>query len=284
MKFNTKIIAEMGINHCGDMKLAKKIIKAAAKCGVDYIKGQKRTPSECLTEEQYNRPYDNPNSFGKTYGEHKEALEFSKEQWKELFDYANSLGLKAFNTVFDINSANEMEELGQEIYKFGSAETSKHDLIKHVMTFNKPIIVSTGMSIMEEVEETMNILKSHTNDVVVMQCTSTYPCDEKDVNLNVLKTYKEEFPWAKLGFSGHFRSANGGVEAGAVALGATWLERHFTTDRTMKGSDQAASLEPGGMKRVCESVRNLEEALGITQKYVLPCEEGARKKYKGDPR
>ena len=161
-----------------------------------------------------------------------------------------------------------MEELGQEIYKFGSAETSKHNLIKHVMTFNKPIIISTGMCHMEEVIETMNILKSHTNDVVVMQCTSTYPCDEKDVNLNVLKTYKEEFPWAQIGLSGHFRSANGGVEAGAVALGATWLERHFTTDRTMKGSDQAASLEHGGMKRVCDAVRNVEQALGFNEKFI----------------
>ena len=282
MNYNTKIIAEIGINHCGDMKLAKKIIKAAANCGVDYIKGQKRTPSECLTKEQYARPYDNPNSFGKTYGEHKEALEFNQFQWGELFNYAKSLGLKSFNTVFDINSANEMEELGQEIYKFGSAETSKHDLIKHVMTFNKPIIISTGMCTMEEVEKTMNILLPHTSDVVIMQCTSTYPCNESDVNLNVLNTYKYEFPWAQLGLSGHFRSANGGVEAGAVALGATWLERHFTTDRTMKGSDQAASLEPGGMKRVCDAVRNVEEALGIEQKYVLPCEEGARLKYKGE--
>jgi sialic acid synthase SpsE len=281
MNYNTKIIAEVGINHCGDMKLAKKMIKAAAKSGVDYVKGQKRTPSECLTEEQYARPYDNPNSFGKTYGEHKEALELSKAEWAELFDYAKSLGLKSFNTVFDINSANEMEELGQEVYKFGSAETSKHDLIKHVMTFNKPIIISTGMSTMEEVRETMNILKAHTNDVVVMQCTSTYPCDEKDVNLNVLKTYKAEFPWAQIGLSGHFRSANGGVEAGAVALGATWLERHFTTDRTLKGSDQAASLEPSGMKRVCKAVRNIEEALGSSDKFILNCEQGARAKYKG---
>lgn len=280
MKNKVNIIAEMGINHCGDMKLAKKIIRAAAKCGVNFIKGQKRTPSECLTEEQYKRPYDNPNSFGKTYGEHKEALEFSKEQWKELFEYANIKGLKTFNTVFDINSANEMEELDQQIYKFGSAETSKHELIKHVMTFNKPIIISTGMCTMEEVRETMDILKSHTNDVVIMQCTSTYPCDEVDVNLNVLNTYKEEFPWAQIGLSGHFRSANGGVEAGAVALGATWLERHFTTDRTMKGTDQAASLEQVGMKRVCDTVRNVEEALGTNKKYVLQCEEGARQKYK----
>ena len=282
MKFKVKIIAEIGINHCGDMKLAKKIIRSAAKCGVDYIKGQKRTPSECLTEEQYNRPYNNPNSFGKTYGEHKEALEFSKEQWKELFEYANSWGLEAFNTVFDITSANEMEELGQEIYKFGSAETSKHELIKHVMSFNKPIIISTGMCTMDEVRETMDILKSHTNDVVIMQCTSTYPCDEKDVNLNVLKTYKEEFPWAQTGLSGHFRSANGGVESGAIAMGATWLERHYTTDRTMKGSDQAASLEPSGMKRVCDSARNVEEALGSRIKTILECEKSARIKYKGE--
>lgn len=282
MKFKVKIIAEIGINHQGDMDLAKLMIKKASDCGVDYVKGQKRNPKQCLTEEQYNKPYKNIHSFGKTYGEHKENLEFSKEQWKELFEYANSLGLAAFNTVFDINSANEMEKLGQKIYKLGSAELSKHDLIRHVMNFEKPIIISTGMSTMEEVEETMSILVHHNDRVIIMQCTSTYPCDEEDVNLNVLKTYKEKFPWAEIGLSGHYKSANGGVEAGAVAIGATWLERHFTTERTLKGSDQAASLEPAGMLSVAKTVRSTERALGKFEKSILDCEKGARIKYKGD--
>jgi len=282
MKFKTKIIAEIGINHQGNIELAKEMILSASKCGVDYVKGQKRNPLLCLTPEEYKKPYDNPNSFGKTYGEHKEALEFSKEQWKELFDYATSLGLKSFNTVFDIDSANEMETLGQDIYKFGSAETSQHDLIKHVMGFGKPIIISTGMSTMSEIQETMSILKQHSAKVVIMQCTSNYPCDEEDINLNVLNTYSEKFPWAEIGLSGHFKSANGGAEAGAVAIGATWLERHFTTERTLKGSDQAASLEPSGMRTVVKTVRSVERALGSFQKEILECELGARKKYKGD--
>ena len=275
-----KIIAELGINHQGNLTLAKNMIKEASQYGVDYIKGQKRNPSLCLTKEQYDKPYDNPNSFGKTYGEHKEALEFSKDEWKELYAYANLLGLKAFNTVFDIDSANEMEELGQEIYKFGSAETSKHDLIKHVMTFDKPIIISTGMSTMNEVRETMNILKTHTNKVIIMQCTSNYPCNEEDVNLKVLHLYQSEFPWAEIGLSGHFMSDDGSIESGAVAIGATWLERHFTLDRTLKGSDQSASVEPKGLKNISTAVRNVEKALGSIRKEVLECEKAARIKYK----
>ena len=277
----TNVIAEIGINHQGDFELAKTMIKRAADCGVNYIKGQKRNPTQCLTKEQYNKPYENSNSFGKTYGEHKEALEFNKEQWGILFKYANKLGLKAFNTVFDVDSANEMEELGQEIYKFGSAELSKHDLIKHVMKFNKPIIISTGMSSMEEVEETMELLKTHKNKVIIMQCTSNYPCEEEDVNLNVLNTYKNKFPESEIGLSGHYKSANGGIESAAIALGVTWIERHFTIDRTMKGSDQAASLEPTGLKRIIKSIKSVERALGEKEKNILGCEEAARKKYKG---
>ena len=275
-----KIIAELGINHQGKFELAKDMIKEASQCGVDYIKGQKRNPRQCLTEEQYNKPYDSNNSFGGTYGEHKEALEFSKDQWNDLFLYAKSLGLKSFNTVFDIDSANEMEELNQDIYKFGSGDSSNHDLIKHVMGFGKPIIISTGMSTMEEVEETMSILKNHNNKVIIMQCTSNYPCNEEDVNLNVLHLYKEKFPWAEIGLSGHFMSDDGGVESGAVAIGATWLERHFTLDRTLRGTDQSASVEPLGLKNIVKAVRNVGKALGKKTKSVLECEKASRIKYK----
>ena len=275
-----KIIAELGINHQGKFELAREMIKEASQCGVDYIKGQKRNPRQCLTEEQYNKPYDSNNSFGETYGEHKEALEFSKEQWNDLFLYAKSLGLKSFNTVFDIDSANEMEELNQDIYKFGSGDSSNHDLIKHVMKFGKPIIISTGMSTMEEVEETMSILKEHNNKVIIMQCTSNYPCNEEDVNLNVLHLYKEKFPWAEIGLSGHFMLDDGGIESGAVAVGATWLERHFTLDRTLRGTDQSASVEPEGLKNISKAVRNVVKALGKKQKSVLECEKSSRLKYK----
>ena len=275
-----KIIAELGINHQGNFELAKNMIKEASQCGVDYIKGQKRNPKQCLTEEQYNKPYDSNNSFGATYGEHKEVLEFSKDEWKELYEYASSLGLKPFNTVFDKDSANEMEELDQQIYKFGSGDLSNHGLIEHVMTFNKPIIISTGMSTMNEVRETMDILKTHTNKVIIMQCTSNYPCKEEDVNLKVLHLYQNEFPWAEIGLSGHFMSSEGGIEAGAVAMGATWLERHFTLDRTLKGTDQSASVEPEGLKNIVTAVRNVEKALGSVRKEVLECEKAARIKYK----
>ena len=136
------------------------------------------------------------------------------------------------------------------------------------------------MSTMEEVEETMSILKEHNNKVIIMQCTSNYPCNEEDVNLNVLHLYKEKFPWAEIGLSGHFMSDDGGIESGAVAVGATWLERHFTLDRTLRGTDQSASVEPEGLKNISKAVRNVVKALGKKQKSVLECEKSSRLKYK----
>ena len=278
MSNKVNIIAEIGINHQGNFELMKKMMLAAKKCGVDYVKSQKREPRVCLTEEQYNRVYDSPNSFGKTYGEHKENLEFSVEQWEELQKYAEKINVKMFMSVFDEVSADKMNEMGMELFKIGSAEVTKLSLLEQVKCFNKPIIISSGMSTIEEIDTAIDVLKG--SDVTLMQCTSSYPSKETEVHLNVLKTYQDRYN-IPVGLSGHYVNGSGAIEAAAVALGAKWIERHFTLDRTMKGTDQSASLEKIGMQNVVKSVRVVERALGGFNKQVLKSEIPIREKCRG---
>lgn len=278
MSDKVNIIAEIGINHQGNFELMKKMMLAAKKCGVDYVKSQKREPRVCLTEEQYNRVYDSPNSFGKTYGEHKENLEFSVEQWEELQKYAEKINVKMFMSVFDEVSADKMNEMGMELFKIGSAEVTKLSLLEQVKSFNKPIIISSGMSTIEEIDTAIDVLKG--SDVTLMQCTSSYPSKETEVHLNVLKTYQDRYN-IPVGLSGHYVNGSGAIEAAAVALGAKWIERHFTLDRTMKGTDQSASLEKIGMQNVVKSVRVVERALGGFNKQVLKSEIPIREKCRG---
>tara|TARA_R100000908_G_C3711733_1_gene118101 strand:- start:4 stop:840 length:837 start_codon:yes stop_codon:yes gene_type:complete len=278
MNNKVKIIAEIGINHQGNFELMKKMMLAAKKCGVDYVKSQKREPKVCLTEEQYNRIYDSPNSFGKTYGEHKENLEFSVEQWEELQKYAEKINVKMFMSVFDEVSADKMNKMGMELFKIGSAEVTKLSLLEQVKSFNKPIIISSGMSTIEEIDKAMDVLKG--SDVTLMQCTSSYPSKETEVHLNVLKTYQDRYG-VPVGLSGHYINGSGAIEAAAVAMGAQWIERHFTLDRTMKGTDQSASLEKIGMRNVVKSVRVVERAMGGFNKQVLKSEIPIREKCRG---
>ena len=277
MKVN--VIAEIGINHQGDIDLMKDMMLAAKGCGVDYIKSQKREPKLCLTEEQYNTPYMSPNSFGPTYGEHKEALEFSKNEWEELFLFARDNDMKLFASVFDEASANFMNRQEARLFKIGSAEVGKLNLLEHIKSFNKPIILSTGMSTLEEVDKAVDVLRG--SDLTIMHCTSAYPCREDDVNLNVIKTLQKRYS-LPIGLSGHYIQGSGAIECAAIALGVSWIERHFTIDRTMKGSDQSSSLEPTGLTRVIKSIRSIERAMGSSDKTILECENTARLKFKGN--
>ena len=261
MKVN--VIAEIGINHQGNMELMKEMIISAKKCGVDYVKSQKREPKLCLTEEQYWKPYDSPNSFGSTYGEHKEALEFSEDEWEELFFFARENNINLFASVFDEVSANFMNQQGAKLFKIGSAEVGKLDLLECIKSFNKPIILSTGMSTIEEIDRAVDVLSG--SNLTIMHCTSSYPCKEEDVNLNIIKTLSERYS-IPVGLSGHYVQGSGAIECAAVVLGASWVERHFTLDRTMKGSDQSSSLEPVGMQRVVKSIRSVEKHWVQTKK------------------
>lgn len=274
------VIAEMGINHQGELAIMKEMMLAAKDCGANYIKGQKREPKECLTEEQYNMPYNSIHGFGKTYGEHKEKLEFSVDQWRQLFDFANEIDIPSFASVFDITSAKNMNKLGMDIFKIGSGNITDLSLLEEVKSYRKLVIISTGMSTLEEIDHAVDVFDNN-SDLVIMQCTSAYPCRESNVNLRVLKTLQERYN-VPIGLSGHYVQGNGSIESAAVALGATWIERHFTLDRTMKGTDQAASLERAGLRRVIKSIRSVEKALGSPEKRVLECEIPVRSKVRGN--
>ena len=274
---HTYIVAEIGCNHQGDLELFKKMILKAKDCGVDAVKSQKRDPRQCLTSEQYERPYNSPHSFGKTYGEHREALELSREEWEDAMQFADDLGIPLFASVFDINSARFMRDLGAELFKIGAGQVTCCDLLEEVASCGRPVLLSTGMSTLEEIDKAVDIFRGKV-DLTLMQCTSSYPCRYEDLHLRVIPALRERYH-LPVGFSGHHSSV--AVDTAAVALGATAVERHFALDRTMKGSDQAMSLEPVGLEKVVKYIRATELALGSPEKRVLECEKPVRLRHRG---
>jgi sialic acid synthase SpsE len=275
---HTFIIAEIGINHQGSLDLFKKMIVRAKECGVDAVKSQKREPKECLMPAQYNRPYESPHAFGRTYGEHKEALELHREEWGEAMQLADDLGIPLFASVFDITSARFMRDLGVELIKIGSAEVTRLDLLEEVAGYGLPVLMSTGMSTLDEIDRAVAVFKALKSDLTLMHTTSSYPCRYEDVHLRVIPTLRERYN-VPVGFSGHHSSV--AIDTAAVALGAVAVERHFTLDRAMKGTDQAASLEPTGLEKVVKYIRATELALGSPEKRVQECELAVRAKCRG---
>lgn len=270
----TYIVAEIGINHQGSVELFKKMIIEAKRAGADAVKGQKRQPRECLTPQQYERPYDSPHSFGETYGRHKQALEIDRDGWAELLEFADQTGITLFASVFDLTSARTMRELGVDLIKIGSAEVTKIELLEEVASYRLPTFLSTGMSTLEEIDRAVEVLRQ--TNLTLMHTTSSYPCEAENLNLRVIETLRQRYG-LPVGFSSHYAGV-GGIDCAAVALGATAIERHFTLDRTMKGTDQAASLEPHGLETLVRYVRAAEKALGSPQKRVLDCERAVREK------
>lgn len=269
-----KVVAEIGCNHQGDFEIAKHLIKEAAEAGAWAVKSQKRTIKEYLTSEQYNRPYEGPNSFGPTYGKHREALELSQGQHLELLRYARSLGIKYFVSVWDLTALKEMMEIGLDIIKIPSALLTNDKLLKEAVKYQVPIFLSTGMSTIEEIDHAVNILKD--NDVTLFHTTSCYPCEFKNVYLKNI-TFLQERYGLPVGFSGHHLGI--AIDIAAVMLGAQIIERHFTLDRTMKGTDHAASLEPFGLHKLIRDLKALEESLEFwDRKTIIPCEEKSLKK------
>ena len=266
----TYIIAEIGINHQGDINIAKKLIDAASNAGAEAVKFQKRKVSRILTKEGLNMPYDNPNSFGKTYGEHKAALELDESAYKELFDYANKQGVDFIASGWDEDSIDFLTELNIPFFKMASADLTNIPLLEHAAQKGKPMVLSTGMADMNAVEDAVNAVKKYNNKLAILQCTSTYPSNFNEINLNVLNTYRVKFPDCVVGYSGHELGI--AITEAAVALGAKIVERHFTLDRTMKGGDHAASLEPAGFSKMVRDIRHIEEALGFFEKKIQDSE------------
>jgi sialic acid synthase len=255
------VIAEFGVNHLGDVNVAKELILLAKQCGADCVKGQKRTVDRILCKEGLERPYTGRNSFGATYGEHKRFLEFSDEEFIELKEYADELGILFTASGWDEPAVDFLDSIGVPFFKMASADLTNFPLLEHVAKKGKPMIVSTGMADMTTVVKAYEHVRQFTDKIVLLQCTSTYPCqDPSEINLNVMQTYREQFPDAVVGYSGHESGLQ--ISIAAATLGAKVIERHFTKNRTWRGSDQAASLEKAGLEKLIRDIRVIESALG----------------------
>ena len=272
------IIAEIGNNHNGDLNLALKMIKIAKEIGVDAVKFQVKSIEKCFSQELLDSTYVNENSFGTTYREHKQALEFSEEQLKQIYDYARKLDIVCFSTPFDVDSVDLLEKIGNPIYKISSFHVTDLPLIERVCKTKKPILLSTGMSTIDEIDEAVNLMKRYTDQYSINHCVSSYPTADEDINLNVIKTLQDRYK-CPVGYSGHERGI--AVCVSAVVLGVSTIERHFTLDRTMKGPDHASSIEPKGMTEIVGITKRFFTAMGNPKKKVLDCELKNRKKFRG---
>ncbi|XCF07750.1 N-acetylneuraminate synthase family protein [Tamlana crocina] len=279
------IIAEIGCNHKGDMGIAKELIKVAKIfCNVDAVKFQKRNNKELLTEEQYNKPHPNPvNSYGNTYGAHREFLEFDLEQHAELKSYCEEIGITYSTSVWDLTSAKEIASLNPEFIKIPSACNNNVEMLEWLCdNYSGELHISTGMTTKEEIEELVHIFKSkkRNQDLVLYNCTSGYPVPFEDVCLLDINLLSEKYgsEVKHIGFSGHHLGI--AVDVAAYTLGANIIERHYTLDRTWKGTDHAASLEPMGLRKLSRDVNAVYKALQFKNQDILPIEQVQREKLK----
>ncbi|MBT4690893.1 MAG: N-acetylneuraminate synthase [Rhodospirillaceae bacterium] len=265
------VIAEIGHNHQGSLEQCKQMFQAAKECGASAVKLQKRNNRELYTKEMYDSPYDNRNSYGKTYGEHREAVEFEREEYGELLKYAGEIGITIFSTAFDVPSADFLAKLDMPAYKVASGDLTNIPLIKYIAQIGKPMFMSTGGGTMADVERAYAAASAINPNVCVMQCTSGYPAEFSELNLRVIETYRAAFPDCVIGLSSH----DNGIAMALVGyvLGARVVEKHFTLNRAAKGTDNAFSLEPPGLKRLVRDLQRGREAMGDGEKFCYPSEE-----------
>lgn len=280
-----KVIAEIGCNHKGDMAIAKEMIMVAASfCKADVIKFQKRNPSELLTEEEYHAPHPNPmHAYGNTYGEHREFLELSLAQHRQLKEWCEEFGAIYSTSVWDLTSAREIVQLNPQLIKIPSACNLNFELLDFLCSsYEGEVHISFGMTTHDEEEQVISFFESkqRAKDVIVYSCTSGYPVAFEDICLLEITRLKEKFGARvkEIGFSGHHLGI--AADVAAMTLGATWIERHYTLDRTWKGTDHAASLEPDGLRRLVRDIRHVSAALEYKQDEVLAVEKVQRKKLK----
>ncbi|MFW2830494.1 N-acetylneuraminate synthase family protein [Sphingomonas sp. ID0503] len=280
-----QVIAEIGCNHMGDLAVAKEMVTVAARvCKADVAKFQKRSNRELLTAEQYAGPHPVPaNAYGATYGEHREKLEFTPEQHQELQAHCAAEGIGYSTSVWDLTSARQMAALAPSLLKIPSASNlnwAMQDWLAR--NYGGEIHLSVGMTTREEVEEIVHFyeVRDRARDVVLYACTSAYPVSFDDICLREITALKDRYDGRvkAIGFSGHHLGI--AADVGAVALGAEWIERHFTLDRTWKGTDHAASLEPDGLRRLVRDVAAVSRALSYKSSDLLPVEIEQRRKLK----
>ena len=260
------LIAEIGHNHQGDIKKAFELFKEAKAAGAHAVKLQKRENKKLYTKEFYNQAYDHRNSYGKTYGKHRDALEFGESEYKELKSLAKELKIDFFATPFDIWSVEFLEKIDLPSYKIASADLTNHPLQTEIAKLKK-IFLSTGGGNLDQVKKAKDNINKYHNDLSILHCTAAYPAPIEDMNLNVIKTYKENFKQNTIGLSDH----ENGIDAAPIAylLGARVFEKHFTLNRANKGTDHAFSLEPEGLKKLSRNLRRIPLLLGNYEKKLL---------------
>ncbi len=254
------VIAEIGHNHQGKLETAKEMFRVAKECGADAVKLQKRDNRSLFTKAGYDKPYDNPNSYGATYGEHREFLEFGFIEYKELKDYAKELGVTLFATAFDFASADFLEKLDMPFYKMASGDLKNIPLLTHVAGFQKPMIISTGGGTMEDVNRAYDAIMPINPQLSILQCTAGYPAEFSELNLRVITTFRERFPEIVIGLSSHDNGI--AMAVAAYMLGSRIVEKHFTLNHTWKGTDHAFSLEPIGFRKMVRDLQRTKAALG----------------------
>jgi N-acetylneuraminate synthase/sialic acid synthase len=264
------VIAEIGHNHQGEVEKAKRLIHSAHEWGANAVKFQKRANRALYTRSFYDQPYDNEFSFGRTYGEHREALEFDADEYRELQAYARELGITFFATAWDFESADLLAELDVPAFKFASGDLKNTPLQRHVAAFGKPMFLSTGGGTIEDIERAVDAILPINDQLCILQCTAAYPADAEDLNLGVIATLRERFPELVIGLSDH----QNGIAMAVVAymLGARVIEKHFTLDHALKGTDHAFSLMPDGLRRLVRDLRRIRPAIGDGVKRPLPVE------------
>ncbi|HEX9251083.1 MAG TPA: N-acetylneuraminate synthase family protein [Ignavibacteriaceae bacterium] len=267
------VIGEIGINHNGDIRIAKKIIDGALHAGCDAVKFQKRTPEICTPKDQWNIERDTP--WGRmTYIDYRHKVEFGEQEYAEIDKYCKKNGMLWFASCWDEPSVDFIEQFNPPLYKTASAVLTDFPLLDKHKHLNKPIMMSTGMSTMEEINKAISFMDK--NNLMIAHATSAYPCKIEELNLKMIETLKKKYPDIPIGYSGH--EVGLAPTWAAVALGACFVERHITLDRAMWGTDQAASVEVGGMERLVSSIRDIEKSLGDGVKKVYDSELGQIKK------
>jgi N-acetylneuraminate synthase len=266
------VIAEAGINHNGDIELAKQLIQAAKHAGVDAVKFQKRTPELCVPPEQRGQMRETPWGYI-TYLEYRYKTEFGEAEYAEIDRYCKEVGITWFASVWDELSVDFLEKFNPVCYKIPSASLTDSKLLLHLRNTGRPLILSTGMSTLEQIKDAVKLIGE--DNLVITHATSTYPCDPHELNLRMIPTLREMFS-CPIGYSGH--EVGLVTSAVAVGLGACMVERHITLDRAMWGSDQSASVEPGGFEKLVKYIRVTEQAVGDGVKKVYDSELSSLKK------
>ncbi len=265
------VIAEIGHNHAGEIEKAKAMVLSARAAGASAVKFQTRSPRDVYSESEFNRTSNNPQWMDRVYGRHREKLEFTPDEWTELFQFCRSRGILAFSTPFDFKSVDLLESLDVPAFKVASGDATNTPMIEYIARIGKPMIISTGGCSIEDVDRIYDAVSKHGTPFVLLQCSCIYPAPSGVLNLKVIETYRRRYPEIVTGLSTH--SPEIYTSLAAFALGGRVFEHHYTNDREWKGTDNAFSLTPETLKELTHGLDEIGEALGNGRKYCFPEEE-----------